>query len=191
VWLSVRDYANALLLRPRALRKWGHPAPGSTAARSRYFIRAPARGLSTGTSDRTKEPHVESHLTTAPEIEAAPLPRGRDATSPRREARHRARNREARGDSFAGRPRSGDRPEHTVPVCATLGFSKAKRANLVAVRIAEERNICDAAAAWCCRMSCRFVAVELADGGRVFAPPDSNREALRRYIAQREEAAGC
>jgi hypothetical protein len=76
VWLSVRDYANALLLRPRALRKWGHPAPGSTPARSRYGrarLHPSARPQpSTRTSDRTKEPPVESLLTTAPEVEAAP-----------------------------------------------------------------------------------------------------------------------
>jgi hypothetical protein len=35
------------------------------------------------------------------------------------------------------------------------------------------------------------VAVELADGRRVFAPPGSDPEAVRRYIAQQEETTGC
>jgi hypothetical protein len=35
------------------------------------------------------------------------------------------------------------------------------------------------------------VAVELADGRRVFAPPGSDPEVVRQYIAEREEKAEC
>jgi hypothetical protein len=35
------------------------------------------------------------------------------------------------------------------------------------------------------------VAVELADGRRVFAPPGSDPEVVRRYIAQQEESTRC
>ena len=35
------------------------------------------------------------------------------------------------------------------------------------------------------------VAVELADGRRVFAPPGSDPEAVRQYIAQQEESTRC
>jgi len=35
------------------------------------------------------------------------------------------------------------------------------------------------------------VAVELADGRRVLAPPGSDPEAVRQYIARREDEAGC
>jgi len=35
------------------------------------------------------------------------------------------------------------------------------------------------------------VAIELADGRRVFAPPGSDPEAVRRYVAQQEESTRC
>src|SRR5262249_33806541 len=48
--------------------------------------------------------------------------------------------------------------------------------------VLQDRHLVNSA--WC-------GGVELADGRRVFAPPGSDPEAVRRYIAQQEESARC
>jgi transposase-like protein len=65
---------------------------------------------------------------------------------------------------------------------AQFGFGKDNAPNLVGVRIADERGVCDADAV---RQNVLpippgAVAVELANGRRVFAPPGSDPEAVRR-----------
>src|SRR5215470_4113443 len=72
--MSTGEYANALLLSPWALGKWrGRFDDGEVAIDWRAHLHPSARPrLSTRTSDNTKEPPVESLLTTAPELEPAP-----------------------------------------------------------------------------------------------------------------------
>jgi hypothetical protein len=78
---------------------------------------------------------------------------------------------------------------------AELGFGKSKSANLVAVRIADERGSGNGSAVAVLQdilpIPPGAVAVELADGRRVFAPPGSDPEAATQYIAQQEESRKC
>jgi hypothetical protein len=79
---------------------------------------------------------------------------------------------------------------------AERGFDKGRTANLVAVRIADERGVCDADAAAAGLQNVLpippgAVVVEIANGRRVFAPPGSDPEAVRQYLVQREEDVGC
>ena len=71
--MSTREYANALLLSPWALRKWrARFDDGEVAIDWRAHLHPSARPrLSTRTSDSTKEPSIESLLTTAPELQPA------------------------------------------------------------------------------------------------------------------------
>jgi hypothetical protein len=86
------------------------------------------------------------------------LPRGRDATSPTLRSTPSCSKPRGPGRQFRRSPAiTGSPPSILFRWHAALGFNKVKSANLVAVRIAEERSICNAAAAWCCRMSCRFL----------------------------------
>jgi len=81
---------------------------------------------------------------------------------------------------------------------AEVGFGKDKAANLVAVRIVDGRPSSDRGAGADTMVLQDIlpvppgaVAVELGDGRRVFAPPGSDPEAVRRYIREREENARC
>jgi transposase-like protein len=81
---------------------------------------------------------------------------------------------------------------------AELGFGRSKAANLVAVRIADERSSSnrDAGAEVAVLQDIlpippNTVAVQLADGRHVFAPSGSDPDAVRRYVSEREETAGC
>jgi hypothetical protein len=79
-----------------------------------------------------------------------------------------------------------------------FGFGSGKPTTLAAVRIADElrHSNGDAGADTVVLQDILpippgAVAVELADGRRVFAPPGSDPEDVRRYIAEREENAEC
>jgi transposase-like protein len=79
-----------------------------------------------------------------------------------------------------------------------FGVGRDKPANLAAVRIADEqhRGTHDAgleavALQEMLPIPPGAIAVELADGRRVFAPAGSNPEVVRRYVAEREEKAPC
>jgi hypothetical protein len=81
---------------------------------------------------------------------------------------------------------------------AELGFGKDKTANLVAVRIIDGRPSSkrDAGADTVVLQDILpippgAVAVDLADGRRVFAPAGSDPEAVRQYVREREENARC
>jgi transposase-like protein len=81
---------------------------------------------------------------------------------------------------------------------AELGFGKSQPANLAAVRIAEAQHggAHDAhpglvALQEMLPIPSGAIAVELDDGRRVFAPAGSDPEAVRRYVAEREEQLRC
>jgi hypothetical protein len=196
--MSTGEYANALLLAPWALRKWrARFDDGAVAIDWRAHLHPSARPrLSTRTSDSTKEPPVESLLTTAPELEPAPpAARRRNFTDAEKHAV--VLETEQPGVTVSQVARAhGIAPSILFRWRAALGFGKDRTASLVAVRIADERGICDADAAAAVLQNVLpippgAVAVELADGRRVFAPPGSDPEAVRQHIAKRQEDAGC
>jgi hypothetical protein len=197
--MSVRDYANALLLSPWALRKWrARFDDGDVEIDWRAHLHPSARPrLSPRTSDRTKELPVESLLTTAPDLEPGPpgvRPR-RNFTDAEKHAIVLETERPGATVSQVARDR-GIAPRILFRWRAERGFGKSRTASLVAVRIADERGICDADTAAAVLQNVLpippgAVAVELADGRRVFAPPGSDPDAVRQYIAQREEDARC
>jgi transposase-like protein len=81
---------------------------------------------------------------------------------------------------------------------AELGFGRSQQANLAAVRIADAQQggMQDAgpemvALQEMLPIPSGAIAVELADGRRVFAPAGSDPEAVRRFVAEREEKTRC
>jgi transposase-like protein len=197
--MSAGEYASALLLSPWALRKWrARFDDGEVAIDWRAHLHPSARPrLSTRTSDSTKEQPAESLLTTTPELEPASPAAGprRNFTDAEKHAVVLETERPGVTVSQVARAH-GIAPSILFRWRAALGFGKGKSASLVAVRIADGRGICDADAAAAVLKNVLAippgaVAVELADGRRVFAPPGSDPEAVRRYIAKQEEDARC
>lgn len=81
---------------------------------------------------------------------------------------------------------------------AELGFGRSQQENLAAVRIADAQQggMQDAgpemvALQEMLPIPSGAIAVELADGRRVFAPAGSDPEAVRRFVAEREEKTRC
>jgi transposase-like protein len=127
-------------------------------------------------------------LTTAPEVEPDPpaaRPR-RNFTDAEKHAIVLETERPGVTVSQVARDR-GIAPSILFRWRAERGFGKG--------RTADERGICDADAAAVLQNILPIppgaVAVDLADGRRVFAPPGSDPEAVRQYVAQREEDARC
>jgi transposase-like protein len=194
--MSVREYAAALLLSPTSLRKWRDRIDdGEVEIDWRAYLHPSARSqISSGASSAAKESDGENVLTAE-----APADPARDGCSNRRsftDADKLAIVMEAEqpGVSAAAVCR-----RHNIATSmifrwrAQFGLGKDKVPNLVAVRIADERGVCDADAILqnVLPIPSGAVAVELADGRRVFAPPGSDPDAVRQYIAQREENAQC
>jgi transposase-like protein len=136
-------------------------------------------------------------LTTAPEIEPA-----RPAARPRRNFTDAEKHAIVLETEEPGATVSQVARDHGIAPSilfrwrAALGFGKGKSASLVAVRIADERGLCDADAAASVLQNVLQIPpgampVELADGRRVFALPGSDPETVRQYLTQREEDAGC
>jgi len=197
--MSSGEYASALLLSPWALRKWRARLENDEVAIDwRAHLHPSARPrLSTSTSDSTKEPPVESLLTTAPALEPTPpgpRPR-RNFTDAEKHAFVLETERPGVTVSQVARDH-GIAPSILFRWRAERGLGKSRTASLVAVRIADERGVCDADATVAVLQNVLpippgAVAVELADGRRVFAPPGSDPEAIRQYIAQQEESTRC
>jgi hypothetical protein len=197
--MSTSEYANALLLSRWALRKWrARFDDGEVAIDWRAHLHPSARPrLSPRTSDRTKELPVESLLTTAPDLEPGP-----PAVRPRRNFTDAEKHAIVLESERPGATVSQVARDHGIAPRILFrwrserGFGKSRTASLVAVRIADERGICDADAAVAVLQNVLpippgSVAVELADGRRIFAPPGSDPEAVRQHLAQREEDARC
>jgi transposase-like protein len=192
--MSTSEYANALLLSPYALRKWrARFDDGEVEIDWRAHLHPSARPrISSGDSSAAKESDRENVLT-------APVPPdpAHDSCSNRRsftDAEKLAIVMEAEepGVSAAAVCR-----RHNIATSmifrwrAQFGFGKSTA--LAAVRIADEQGVRDAAAVLqdVLQIPPGAVAIELADGRRVFAPPGSDPEAVRQHLAQREEDAGC
>ena len=199
--MSVRDYATALLLSSWSLRKWRDRLDaGEVEIDWRAHLHPSARPrISTSANDSAKGAPVENILTTPSASEPSP-----PAGKPRRsftdaEKRAIVLETEQPGATVSQVARAyGIVTSVLFRWRAQLGFGKSKAANLVAVRIADERAndvSSDATAAAVLQdilpIPPDAVAVELADGRRVFAPPGSDPEDVRRYIAQQEESTRC
>jgi transposase-like protein len=192
--MSTAEYANALLLSPYALRKWrARFDAGEVEIDWRAHLHPSARPrISSGDSSAARESDRENVLTTP-----APADPAHDSSSNRRsftDAEKLAIVMEAEepGVSAAAVCR-----RHNIATSmifrwrAQFGFGKST--TLAAVRVADEQGVCDAVSVLqdLLQIPAGAVAIELADGRRVFAPPGSDPEAVRQHLAQREEDAGC
>ena len=198
---TAKDYANAHHISVDSLRTWrarldAAPLEVDWRARLHPSIRPT---VSTNASDSAKAPQVENSLTTASTS---------DPTPPERKHRRSFTDAEKRAivleTEQAGATVSQVARAHRIVTSvlfrwrAELGFGRSNPANLVAVRIADEqrsgnRNARTEAVVLqdILPIPPGAVAVELADGRRVFAPPGSDPGAVRRYIAQQEENTRC
>jgi transposase-like protein len=197
--MSTGEYANALLLSPYALRKWrARFDDGEVEIDWRAYLHPSARPrISTSASDSAKGTSVENLLTAAPVPEPPPPgPRLRRSFTDA-EKRAIVLETEQAGATVSQVARAhGILPSVLFRWRAQRGLGKGKTASLVAVRIVDERGVCDADATAAVLQNVLpippgAVAVELADGRRVFAPPGSDPEAVRQYIAEQEEDARC
>ena len=199
--MSVRDYATALLLSPTSLRKWRDRLDdGEVEIDWRAHLHPSARPpISTSASDSAKESQAENILTTARALDPTPSERKQRRSFTNAEKRAIVLETEQPGATVSQVARA-----HRIVTSvlfrwrAEFGFGKGKAAHLVAVRIADEQRSGDRNAGAeavvlqdVLPIPPGAVAVELADGRRVFAPPGSDPEDVRRYIAEREENAEC
>jgi transposase-like protein len=199
--MSVRDYATALLLSPWSLRKWRDRLDdGEVEIDWRAHLHPSARPqISTGVSSAAKDSDGENVLTIP-----APADPASDGGSNRRsftDAEKLAIVMEAErpGVSAAAVCR-----RHSIATSmifrwrVQFGFGRGKPTTLAAVRITDDlchsNGECGAdtmVLQHILPIPPGAVAIELADGRRVFAPPGSDPEAVRRYVAQQEESTRC
>jgi transposase-like protein len=197
--MSTSEYANALLLSPYALRKWrARFDDGEIEIDWRAHLHPSARPrISTNASTSAKEPPAESLLTAVPTPEPGPADPSQRRSFTDAEKHAIVLETEEPGATVSQVARAhGIVPSMLFRWRAARGLGKDRTASLAAVRIADERGVCDADTAASVlqdvlQIPPGAVAVELADGRRVFAPPGSDPESVRRYIAQREEDARC
>jgi transposase-like protein len=198
--VSAKDYAAAHHISVYSLRTWrarldADPLQVDWRARLHPSVRPT---VSTSASDSAKEPPVENILTTAPAADPPTSGRKRRSFT---DAEKRAIVLEA---EQPGATVSQVARTHRIVTSvlfrwrAELGFGRGKPTTLAAVRIADEqrRGTDDASAEVVVLQEMLpippgAIAVELADGRRVFAPAGSDPEAVRRYVAEREENARC
>jgi len=213
--VSAKDYAAAHHISVYSLRTWRarldaaplqvdwrarlHPSALPSVSASAKEPSSAGHGVSSGRSSAAKETALKNSLTDATGADPA-----RDGRSNRRhftDAKKLAIVMEAEqpGVSAAAVCR-----RHNIATSmifrwrVQFGVGRDKPANLAAVRIADEqhRGTHDAgleavALQEMLPIPPGAIAVELADGRRVFAPAGSNPEVVRRYVAEREEKAPC
>ena len=213
--VSAKDYAGAHRISVYSLRTWRvrldaaplqvdwrarlHPSALPTVGDSAKEPSLAGHGLSSGRSSAAKETALKNSLTDATGADPA-----RDGRSNRRrflDAEKLAIVMEAEqpGVSAAAVCR-----RHNIATSMIFrwriqfGVGRDKAGNLAAVRLADEqhRGTHDAGSEVLGLQEMLpippgAIAVELADGRRVFAPAGSDPEAVRRYVAEREEKARC
>jgi transposase-like protein len=199
--LTAKDYANAHHISIYSLRTWRarlDAAPLQVDWRARLH-RSVLPTVSTNVSDSAKEPLVENILTTEPALDPSPPGRKQRRSFTDAEKLAIVMETEQPGATVSQVARA-----HRIVTSvlfrwrAELGFGRGKAANLAAVRIAGEQRgsnrDADAEAVVLqdiLPVPPGAVAVELADGRRVFAPAGSDPDAVRRYIKEREESTRC
>ena len=196
--VSAKDYAAAHHISVYSLRTWrarldAAPLQIDWRARLHPSVRPT---VSTSASDSAKEPPVENILTTAPTVDPAPSGRKHRRSFTDAEKRAIVLETEQPGATVSQVARA-----HRIVTSvlfrwrAELGFGRGKPAKLAAVRITDEprngKRGTDAELVVLpdiLPIPADAVAVELADGRRVFAPAGSDPEAVRRYVTERENA---
>jgi transposase-like protein len=198
---TAKDYANAHHISVHSLRTWrarfdAAPLQVDWRARLHPSIRSQ---ISTGVSSAAKESDDENILT-AP-APAAPATDGRSNRRSFTDAEKLAIVMEAEqpGVSAAAVCR-----RHNIATSmifrwrVQFGFGRGEPTTLATVRIADKPRHDDGEGGDDAAVLQRIlpippgaVAVELVDDRRVFAPPGSDPEAVRRYIAQQEENTRC
>lgn len=199
--VSAKDYAAAHHISVYSLRTWrarldADPLQIDWRARLHPSARLT---VSTSASDSAKEAPAENILTTAPAADPATSERKRRRSFTDAEKRAIVLETEQPGASVSRVARA-----HRIVTSvlfrwrAELGFGKTRAANLAAVRIADEqhRGSHDAGSEVVALQEILpippgAIAVELADGRRVFAPAGSDPDVVRRYVTEREENARC
>jgi transposase-like protein len=197
--MSVREYATALLLSPWSLRKWRDRLDaGEVEIDWRAHLHPSARPqISSGGSSAAKESGGENVLTAPTTSDPAHDGRSNRRTFTEAEKLAIVMEAEQPGVSAAAVCR-----RHNIATSMIfrwriqLGFGKPTK--LAAVRITDEPRRGDGEGDAdtvvlqdILPIPPGAVAVELADGRRVFAPLGIDPEAVRRYIAQREESTRC
>lgn len=199
--VSAKDYAAAHHISVYSLRTWRarldtDPLQIDWRARLHPSVRPT---VSTSASDSAKEPVVENILTTTPAPDPTPARRKHRRSFTDVEKRAIVLETEQPGATVSQVART-----HRIVTSvlfrwrAELGLGRGKPTNLAAVRIADEQHSgkYDAGAEVVVLQEMLPIppgamAVELADGRHVFAPAGSDPEAVRRYVAEREENARC
>jgi transposase-like protein len=199
--VSAKDYAAAHHISVYSLRTWrarldADPLQVDWRARLHPSALPP---VSSGRSSAAKETALEKSLTDATGVDPA-----RDGRSNRRSFTDAEKlaiviEAEQPGVSVAAVCR-----RHNIATSmifrwrVQFGVGRGTAGNLAAVRLADEqhRGPHDAGPEIVVLQEMLpippgAIAVELADGRRVFAPAGSDPEAVRRYVAEREEKARC
>jgi transposase-like protein len=197
--MSTGEYANALLLSPWALRKWrARFDDGQVAIDWRAHLHPSARPqISTSASSAAKESDGENVLT-AP----APTDLASDGRSSRRSFTDAEKLAIVMEAEQPGVTAAAICRRHNIATSMIfrwrVQFGSGKPTTLAVVRIANEprhgngEGDADTVVLQdILPIPPGAVTVELADGRRVFAPPGSDPETVRQYIAKREENAGC
>lgn len=190
--LHLRDYSSALRLSPYSLKRWRNLIEAEEITIDwRSLLHPSARPLiSTNISTRTKEMERAKALTVAIEAEAGPPKRAtrRRYTTEQKIALLLETERHGESVSSVGRA-------HGIATSVLFrwrdqfGFGKEKPAVLVPVRIVETRADRSGAPSLLADLLPRpdgMMEVELADGRRVFAHADADRDAVRREVEARE-----
>ena len=193
--MTARAYAKALGLSPYSVRRWqGLIDAGEAAEDWRAMLHPSARAmLSTSASSSARESPAESGLTNSQfEERAMPKPRRRSFSAEQKLAIVLETERPGATVSEVARA-------HQIVTSvlfrwrAELGFGRSEPVKLAAVRIVDEPQNGKRGARTepavlpnILPIPPDAVAVELADGRRVFAPAGSDPEVVRRYIDERE-----
>ena len=199
--VSAKDYAAAHHISVYSLRTWRarlDPDPLQVDWRARLHSSVRPT-VSTNASDSAKEPQIKNILTTTPTVDPTPSGRKRRRSFTAAQKRAIVLETEQPGATVSQVART-----HRIVTSvlfrwrAELGFGRGKPTSLAVVRIADEQRSGshDAGAEVAVLQEMLpippgAIAVELADGRRVFAPAGSDPEAVRRYVAEREENARC
>jgi transposase-like protein len=193
--LTVTHYAAALKISAHSLRRWRDLFDAEEVSidwRARLHPSALPK-ISTSVSSAAKQPGLESGLTDAPIVD----PPNRSRTNRRRfsdeEKLAIVRDADCPNTSAAEVcRRHGIVTSRLFRWRLQFGFGKRKRAKLASVGVGDGRSKPSSAPLVLHELLPKpdgMVEIELADGRRVFAPADVDRDAVQRHIAEREAAS--
>jgi hypothetical protein len=192
--MGVREYAAGLQLSPYALRKWRDRFENAEVEIDwRAHLHPSARPIvSTSASSAAKESGAKSDLTDTVKNDPPPVERAKRRSFTDEDKLAIVTETEQPGVSVTEVCR-----RHGIVTSVVFrwrvqfGFAPKKPAKLAAVAVTED-GLMGSSAAVVLRDLLQppdgMTAVELPDGRRVFAPEDSNPDAVRQHVAEREAA---